>query len=56
MTPCGAEPLPSAISSARPVFGSNQPRWPLRCALNQTPPSGAGATSWMPVGRGVASG
>ncbi len=56
ITPCGAEPLPSATSSTRALFGSNQPRWPLRCAVNQTPPSGAGATSWMPVGRRVASG
>jgi hypothetical protein len=39
----------------RPVDGSNQPRWPLAWAENQTPPSGAGATSWMPVRREVAS-
>ena len=56
ITPCGAEPRPSATSSLRPDFGSNQPRWPLRCAVNHTPPSGAGATSWMPAGRGVPSG
>ena len=53
ITPCGDEPEPSAISSVVPLFGSNQPRWPLRCALNHTPPSGAGATSWMPVRCGV---
>src|SRR5256885_8696743 len=56
MTPCGAELPPKAMSSVRPPFGSNQPRWPLRWAVNHTPPSGAGATSWMPVGRGVCSG
>src|SRR6185369_9306384 len=56
ITPCGPDPEPRAISSARPAFGSNQPRWPLACAVNQTPPSGAGARSWMPVRRGVPSG
>ena len=45
ITPCGAEPVPSGTSSLRPVFGSNQPRCPLRWALNHTPPSGAGARS-----------
>jgi hypothetical protein len=39
-----------------PLAGSNQPRWPLRCAENQTPPSGPGATSWMPVRWRVPSG
>ena len=29
----------------RPLAGSNQPRWPLPYAVNQTPPSGASATS-----------
>src|SRR5450755_1753346 len=56
ITPCGAEPRPSGTSSVRPVFGSNQPRSPLCWAVNQTPPSGAGATLWMPARRGVASG
>ena len=56
ITPCGAEPVPSGINSTRAVFGSNQPSSPLRCALNQTPPSGAGATSWMPVAFAVFSG
>ena len=56
MTPCGAAPAPSATSSVRPVRGSNQPRWPLLCAVNHTPPSNAGATSWTPVRCRVPSG
>ena len=56
ITPWGDEPEPRAINSVRPALGSNQPRCPLAWAVNQTPPSGAGATSWMPVRRGVPSG
>lgn len=47
--------VPLSGSHTRPVVGPNQPRWPLRCAVNHTP-SGAGATSWMPVGSGVRRG
>ncbi len=46
ITPCGAEPMPSAMCSVLPVFGSRRPSSPLRCAVYQTVPSGAGATSW----------
>jgi len=46
ITPCGAEPSPSAISSFLPVLGSRRPRKPLRWPVYQTVPSGAGATSW----------
>ena len=52
ITPCGAEPLPSAVSRERPVLGSSQPSWPVCWAVYQTPPSRAGATScgWVPAG------
>src|SRR5687768_15534640 len=52
MTPCGAEPAPSAISRMSPVAGSRWPRTPLCCPVYQTPPSAAGATScgWEPAG------
>ena len=39
ITPCGAEPAPSAISLTSPVFGSSQPSSPRPCAVYQTPPS-----------------
>ena len=42
-----AEPEPSAVSRDLPVFGFSQPSWPECCAVYQTPPSPAGATSWM---------
>src|SRR5687767_2283800 len=45
MTPCGAEPWPSGISLTSPLRGSSQPSLPAPCAVYQTPPSDAGATS-----------
>src|SRR5688500_2515139 len=52
MTPCGAEPSPRATCRVRPVSGSSQPSSPDPCAVYQTPPSRAGATSWglLPAG------
>jgi hypothetical protein len=56
MTPCGAEPSPTAMCLVSPVFGSSQPSSPDPCAVYQTPPSRAGATSWgqLPTGTGYA--
>src|SRR2546425_1887916 len=48
MTPCGAEPGPSLIALVCPVLGSSQPSSPESCAVYQTPPSAAGATSCGP--------
>src|SRR2546430_3071600 len=45
MTPWGAEPLPRATSSTRPVAGSRRPSLPVDCAVYQTLPSVATATS-----------
>jgi len=45
MTPCGAEPLPSAMVWVLPVLGSNSPNSPDPCAVYQTDPFCAGATS-----------
>src|SRR5688572_21582231 len=57
MTPCGAEPSPSGISLTSPVSGSSRPNLPMCCAVYQTDPSGAGATSWgcEPAGTGYSS-
>src|ERR671919_1662106 len=54
ITPCGAEPLPSAVSRERPFFGFSHPSSPEPCAVYQTPPSRAGATSCgcVPLGTG----
>jgi hypothetical protein len=54
ITPCGADPAPSGISRTSPLAGSSQPRRPVACAVYQTPPSAAGATScgWLPAGTG----
>ena len=46
ITPCGADPSPSEVSSVRPVFGSRRPSRPVAWAVYQTFPSAAGATSW----------
>ena len=46
ITPCGADPSPSGTSSVRPVSGSRRPNRPVACAVYQTVPSLAGATSW----------
>ena len=43
ITPCGAEPRPSGISSTLPVFGSSRPALPLAWPENHTGPSGAGS-------------
>src|SRR5207249_10902772 len=48
MTPCGAEPGPSLTALVCPVLGSSQPSSPESCAVYQTPPSAAGATSCGP--------
>ena len=46
ITPCGADPAPSGISSTSPVRGSSRPSSPVCCAVYQTRrPSRAGATS-----------
>jgi hypothetical protein len=45
ITPCGADPAPSLIARTSPLAGSSQPSSPLPCAVYQTPPSAAGATS-----------
>src|SRR6185312_893441 len=45
ITPCGAESPPSDICTVFFVFGSSSPSAPCDCAVYQTPPSGAGATS-----------
>src|SRR6266511_296975 len=45
MTPCGAEPSPSSISSMWPLVGSRWPSLPAFCAVYQTVPSAATATS-----------
>src|SRR2546422_9239410 len=55
MTPCGAEPGPSLIALVCPVLGSSQPSSPESCAVYQTPPSAAGATSCGPWPRGSAN-
>src|SRR5581483_4548518 len=55
MTPCGAERWPSALSGIQrdsPVIGSSQPSAPPACAVYQTPPSAAGATSCGPAPSG----
>src|SRR5688500_15116361 len=54
ITPCGDEPEPSAISRDLPVFGFSQPSSPEACAVYQTPPSRARATSCgcVPAGTG----
>src|SRR5215213_2577127 len=54
MTPCGAEPEPSLTEVTAPVAGSRRPSSPMACAVYQTDPSGAGATSWGcdPAGTG----
>src|SRR5207245_6805956 len=44
MTPCGREPAPRAICRVAPL-GSRRPSAPCACAVYQTPPSTAGATS-----------
>src|SRR4051812_41351104 len=54
ITPCGAEPLPSLIWRVSPVAGLSLPSSPLRCAVYQTVPSGAGATSCGPEPAGTA--
>ncbi len=46
MTPWGLEPAPNGVCRVSPVFGSSHPRSPEPCAVYQTPPSRAGATSW----------
>ena len=46
MTPCGAEPGPSDVVPMAPLAGSSQPSSPVAWAVNQMPPSAAGATSW----------
>src|SRR2546428_4289857 len=48
ITPCGADPVPSSIAFVVPVLGSSQPSSPESCAVYQTPPSRAGATSCGP--------
>src|SRR5206468_8044421 len=48
ITPCGADPVPSFVAFVAPVFGSSQPNSPESCAVYQTPPSRAGATSCGP--------
>src|SRR3989442_15277050 len=48
ITPCGADPAPSFTMRVAPVFGSRYPSSPVRCAVYQTPPSAAGATSCGP--------
>ena len=53
MTPCGAEPGPSGISRTSPLSGFSQPSSPLACAVYQTPPSAAGATSCGPEPAGT---
>src|SRR6185437_13843921 len=47
ITPCGAEPAPSAICSTRPLATSSRPSAPCPCAVYQTGPPGfgSGATS-----------
>ena len=45
ITPCGAAPAPRDICVVLPVFGSRMPIAPWLCAVYQTVPSGAGATS-----------
>ena len=45
ITPCGADASPSGISSVWPVLGSRRPSRPVACAVYQTVPSLAGATS-----------
>src|SRR5918994_7282353 len=45
ITPWGAEPSPSSTSSTRPLRGSSRPSLPVRCAVYQTLPSAATATS-----------
>src|ERR671935_1938155 len=54
MTPCGADPAPSAIRRTVPVAGSSQPSSPDPCAVNHTPPSRAGATSCGRIPAGTA--
>src|SRR5262245_48661927 len=53
MTPCGAELSPSGICFATPVLGSRRPSAPTPCAVYQTVPSGAGATSCGPAPAGT---
>src|SRR5215211_1307347 len=45
ITPWGAEPSPSSTSSTRPFSGSRCPSLPAFCAVYQTVPSDATATS-----------
>src|SRR5262249_49640486 len=54
ITPCGAGPRPSRTTGDSPLPGSRRPRFPLCWAVNQTLPSGAGATSCGPEPRGTA--
>src|ERR687898_3612746 len=55
MTPWGAEPAPSATCFVLPERGSSQPSRPEPCAVYQTPPSLAGATSCGCVPLGTAN-
>jgi hypothetical protein len=48
MTPCGLEPGPRPVCRVCPETGSSQPSSPEDCAVYQTPPSTAGATSCGP--------
>src|SRR5204863_1476069 len=53
ITPCGAEPAPSLYAFVTPNLGSSHPSSPDSCAVYQTPPSRAGATSCGPWPRGT---
>ncbi len=46
ITPGGAEPVQSSTRSVLPERASSQTRCALRCAVKQTPRSGAAARSW----------
>src|SRR5947207_14357873 len=48
MTPCGADLAPSLTALVTPNLGSSHPSSPESCAVYQTPPSRAGATSCGP--------
>src|SRR3954466_15862809 len=51
MTPWGAGLGPGLIAFSTPTLGSSQPSSPESCAVYQTPPSLAGATSCGPCPR-----
>src|SRR4029453_12350544 len=53
MTTWGADPSPRGTCLTSPLLGSSRPSAPWPCAVYQTVPSGAGATSCGPAPSGT---